>query len=218
MSVKRVFRTKLMCRRVLFELHKDSDLSCTSSWSCRTLHGLQRSHFHCGCHGDGGGDGATAGRPTSRQTSSSSKHLVISSLFFLLLSVQREQHYATLCNSEVAGLCPWHVAVKWTEDFKYTWTSPDSSDYVIIHLKLVENVPLQSMEIIGLFYMHFKCDMSFLSWMVWLLYNWCPFSTNMCGSSPLLHSQTIKSHLECCLWAAEDQCCQGDFFNLSYIN
>lgn len=33
------------------------------------------------------------------------------------------------------------LAVKWTVDLKCSWATPDSSNYVIIHLKQMENVP-----------------------------------------------------------------------------
>ena len=48
------------------------------------------------------------------------------------------QYFATVkCRVRASDM----FAVKWTVDFKYSQTYPDSINYVTIHLKQVENVP-----------------------------------------------------------------------------
>lgn len=89
--------------------------------------------------GDSCDDGAIADRLTSRQATSSStgaKTLSLSS-----------PRYKGSCIMQSLATVKWRVriddmlAVKWTVDLKYSWATPDSSNYVIIHLKQMENVP-----------------------------------------------------------------------------
>lgn len=103
---------------------------------------LQYSHFtwllrQLARSGDSGDDGAITDSLTSRKATSSSTWCKTLSLF--------PQHKGS-CIMQYFAIVKWRthtsdmVAVKWTVPFKYSWTYPDSSYYVIIHLKQVENV------------------------------------------------------------------------------